>query len=197
MNPSARLTLGPLASDTQCEELVPDDALAQRGDAASFTELYERHLPAVYRYLVGRVRSREEAEDLTSDVFRHVWTSRHRFGGFGTFRAWLFTIVRRTLADHYRRHQPLERLGPAIAERVLDSALTPEDQVVKDERELLVRRLLAGLADEQQEILGLRFAAELTYAEIAVVIGKREHAVKKIAYRTLETLRGRSIACLT
>ena len=193
MNPSARLTFGRLAGESQALEIATDESLARRGDAASFAELYERHLPAVYRYVVGRVRSREEAEDLTSDVFRHVWLSRTRYGGHGTFRAWLFSIVRRTVADHYRRHQPVERLEPAIAERVLDQAPTPEDQVVQDERQRHLRHLLDGLSQEQQEILGLRFAAELSYAEIAVVIGKREEAVKKIAYRTLEVLRGRSI----
>ena len=56
-----------------------------------------------------------------------------------------------------------------------------------------MRSLLAGLSDEQQEVLSLRFAAELTYAEIAQVIGKREEAAKKIAYRALEAIRGRTL----
>jgi len=194
MNTSARLFLGALASESEPPEAA-DELLASSGDAESFAELYERYLPAVYRYVGARVRAREEAEDLTSEAFRQVWTSRHGYSGLGAFRAWLFTIVRRTVADHYRQRRSMTQqlVAPAVAEDALDEAPTPEEQVVQGERELHARRLLSGLGEEQQEILRLRFAAELTYAEIAVVIGKREDAVKKIAYRALHLLRERNI----
>jgi len=193
MNTSARLFLGALASESEPPEAA-DELLASSGDAESFAELYERYLPAVYRYVGARVRAREEAEDLTSEAFRQVWTGRYSYSGLGPFRAWLFTIVRRTVADHYRQRRSMTQLvAPAGAEDARDEAPTPEDQVVQGERELHARRLLNGLGEEQQEILRLRFAAELTYAEIAVVIGKREDAVKKIAYRALHLLRERNI----
>ena len=193
MNTSARLFPGALASESEPPEAA-DELLASSGDAESFAELYERYLAAVYRYVGARVRAREEAEDLTSEAFRQVWTSRHSYSGLGTFRAWLFTIVRRTVADHYRQRRSMTQqlVAPAVAEDALDEAPTPEEQVVQGERELHARRLLSGLGEEQQEILRLRFAAELTYAEIAVVIGKREDAVKKIAYRALHLLRERN-----
>jgi len=193
MNTSAGLFPGALASESEPPEAA-DELLASSGDAESFAELYERYLPAIYRYVGARVRAREEAEDLTSEAFRQVWTGRYSYGGLGPFRAWLFTIVRRTVADHYRQRRSMTQLvAPAVAEDARDEAPTPEDQVVQGERELHARRLLNGLGEEQQEILRLRFAAELTYAEIAVVIGKREDAVKKIAYRALHLLRERNI----
>jgi RNA polymerase sigma-70 factor (ECF subfamily) len=193
MNTSASLTLGALAGEPEPPPAVADELLARRGDAASFAELYERYIPAVYRFVYARVGCREEAEDVTSEAFRQMWTSRRGYGGLGSFRAWLFCIVRRTLADHYRRKRPVTPLDPGVAEHVLDDAPTPEEQVVLQERERFARRLLSELGQEQQEIMSLRFAAELTYAEIAIVIGKREDAVKKIAYRTLNVLRERNI----
>jgi RNA polymerase sigma-70 factor, ECF subfamily len=194
MNTSARLTLGSLTTESEPPpEAAADELLARRGDADSFAELYERYLPAVYHYVTARVRAREAAEDLTSEAFRQMWTSRHGYGHLGTFRAWLFCIVRRTVADHYRRRPPMTQLAQAVAEQVMDDRPTPEDLIVQDERQLHVRRLLSELDDEQQEVLSLRFAAELPYAEIAVVIGKREDAVKKIAYRALQLLRERNI----
>jgi RNA polymerase sigma-70 factor, ECF subfamily len=193
MNTSARLVLGALASESEPLQAATDEQLASRGDAVSFTELYERYLPAVYRYIGAHVRAREEAEDLTSEAFRQMWTSRRGYGRLGTFRAWLFSIVRHTVADHYRRQRPTAQLAPAVAEHVVDEAPTPEDHVVQDERELHARQLVGELSLEQQEILRLRFAAELSYAEIAEVIGKREDAVKKIAYRALQVLRERNI----
>jgi RNA polymerase sigma-70 factor, ECF subfamily len=147
--------------------------------------------PAVFRYVSGKVSSPKEAEDLTSEAFRQAWTSRRAYRARGTFRAWLFSIARRSVADHYRSHRPAAALESAVADRMQDSAPGPEHQVLREDQSRTARALLAGLSVEQREVLSLRFAAELTYAEIALVIGKREEAVKKIAQRALEAIRGR------
>lgn len=162
-------------------------------DGARFTLLYEQHLPGVYRYVSSRVGSREEAEDVTAEAFRAAWSSRGSYRGRGTFRAWLFGIVRRTLADHYRRRpaRPAAPLERETADLLPDSAPSPEEQALEQEQQQRAQGLLAALSPQQQEVLSLRFAADLTYPEIAIVIGKREEAVKKIAQRALEALRGR------
>jgi len=176
-----------------CATLAPSVALAEATpvDDAGFALLYERHLPGVYRFASSRVASREEAEDVTSEAFRAAWSSRRTYRGRGTFRAWLFCIVRRTLANHYRHRKPVSSLGLPDARRLPDAAPTPEEEALLEEERETARVLLRGLSDLQQEVLQLRFAADLTYPEIAVVIGKREEAVKKIAQRALEALRGR------
>jgi RNA polymerase sigma factor (sigma-70 family) len=192
MNTSARLILGAVASEPEPPPAATDELLASRGDADSFAQLYERYLPVVYRYVGAHTGAREEAEDLTSEAFGQVWSSRHSYSRLGSFRAWLFSIVRRTLANHYRRPRwAMTQLAPVVIAHVADDGPTPEEQVVQDERELHARHLLSELSEEQREILSLRFAAELTYSDIAVVIGKREDAVKKIAYRALQLLRER------
>lgn len=168
-----------------------DEHLAQRADARSYGLLYERHLPAVYRYVAGKVALPEVAEDLTSEAFRQAWSCRRAYRGRGTFRAWLFSIVRRSVADHYRHHRPAATLEAAVVDRLRDSAPGPEDEALREDQSRTTRELLAGLSEEQREVLSLRFAAELTYAEIGTVIGKRDEAVKKIAQRALEAIRGR------
>jgi RNA polymerase sigma-70 factor, ECF subfamily len=193
MNSSAGLIPGAIASPRAPQHGATDELLASRGDGVSFTELYERYWPRVYRYFAARVHDRHEAEDLTSEAFRQMWVGRRGYGRLGSYRAWLFSIVRRTVVDHYRRRRPAVQLRSALAQDVLDEAPTPEEQIVQDERELYARQLLSELGEEQQEVLRLRFAAELTYADIAEVIGKREDAVKKIAYRALQLLRERNI----
>jgi RNA polymerase sigma-70 factor (ECF subfamily) len=192
MNASASLSQVVLAIEASPPDYASDEVLAAQPDARGFALLYERHLPAVYRYIAGRVSKREAAEDLTSEAFRQAWTSRRTYRGRGSFRAWLFSIVRRTVADYYRRQQPATQLAHAVAEDLVDEGPSPEDEAVREEQQRHTRSLLAALSQEQQEVLSLRFAAELTYAEIASVIGKREEAVKKIAYRALEALRGRN-----
>jgi RNA polymerase sigma-70 factor (ECF subfamily) len=143
--------------------------------------------------MASRAPSPEEAEDLTSEVFRRAWASRRSYQSNGSFRAWVFSIARRTVADHYRRWRPAAHLDSAVAARLLDQEPTPEDQALQQEHVRHAHRLLSGLSHEQQEVLTLRFVAELTYAEIAGVIRKREEAVKKIAYRALESIRGRNV----
>jgi RNA polymerase sigma-70 factor (ECF subfamily) len=182
-----------------CATLAPSIALAEAtpADDAGFALLYERHLPGVYRFVSSRVASREEAEDVTSEAFRAAWTSRHAYQGRGTFRAWLFRIVRRTLADHYRHRKPASTLDWPDARHLTDASPTPEEEALLAEERETARVLLRGLSDLQQEVLQLRFAADLTYSEIAIVIGKREEAVKKIAQRALEALRGRHLNAQT
>src|SRR5690348_7351843 len=78
-----------------------DEALAARGDAASFTTLYRRHLRPVYSYLYARLGNMQEAEDVTSLTFERAWSSlkSYRQRSTGSFRGWLFTIAHRALAD--------------------------------------------------------------------------------------------------
>jgi RNA polymerase sigma-70 factor (ECF subfamily) len=164
------------------------------GDGSSFTLLYERYLEPIYRYAAARLATREEAEDVTSEAFRRAWSSLGAYRASGTFRAWLFRIVRRTLADHYRRAQPAVPLGQEAADLLPDEQPTPEERLERDAQRLHARQLLASLTAEQQEVLCLRFVGELSYADIAQVLGKREDAVKKTAYRALESIRRRPCA---
>jgi RNA polymerase sigma-70 factor (ECF subfamily) len=165
-----------------------------RGDAASFTLLYERYLEPIYRYAAARLATREEAEDVTSEAFHRAWSSLGAYRARGTFRAWVFRIVRRTLADHYRRARPMARLAPAVAELVPDEHPTPEERLERDEQQQHARQLLGVLTSEQQEILCLRFVAELSYPDIAEVLGRRQDAIKKAAYRALESIRRKHLA---
>jgi RNA polymerase sigma-70 factor (ECF subfamily) len=174
------------------QSATTDDDLLAVGDVRSFERVYQRHVDAVYRYVASRVATREDAEDLTSEAFHRAWGSLRAYRGTGTFRAWLFGIVRRTLAGYYRAHNPSIPLDPDAAETIADEQPGPEEAAIAKDRRRIARRLLATLTAEQQEILVLRFVAELPYAEIGQVVGKREEAVKKIAYRAIAELNQRS-----
>jgi RNA polymerase sigma-70 factor, ECF subfamily len=158
---------------------ISDEEIAAIGGVASFERLYERHLEVVYRYVAGRVATREEAEDVTSDAFQRAWAGLAAYRGNGTFKAWLFGIVRHALADHYRRPRS-SRIEPETAETLPDEQPGPEERAIDGERQRQARH-------------HLRFVAELTYAEIAQVVGKREEAVKKLAYRALAEIKRRQI----
>ncbi len=169
-----------------------DETLAVRaahGDADSFMRLYRLHVRAVYRYLLARLGHAQDAEDVTAQVFERAWTSLPRFRPTGTFKSWLFTIAQRTLVDHYRQHPAPTLPLDNVAEAMLDPLVGLEDSALASEQLRQVLHLIGRLTPEQQEVMRLRFFAELRYDEIARLTGKRESAVKMMAYRALEEIR--------
>jgi RNA polymerase sigma-70 factor (ECF subfamily) len=172
---------------------MSDETLASRGDVGSFTLLYRRHLRPVYSYLYARLGNAQDAEDVTSLTFERAWTGlkSYRRTDTGSFKGWLFTIAHRALVDRYRRKEAHYKPAGEVPATLRDPARGPEDQAVISEQVHQVLNAIDGLSREQQEVVGLRFLGELPYKEIASVVGKREAAVKMIAYRALEEIRRR------
>ncbi len=175
---------------TESPSLEADEELAVRGDNAAFITLYRRHLRSVYSYLYSRLGSVQEAEDLTAQTFERAWASLSSYRPTGLFKGWLFTIAYRTLADYYR-HRRVHTVAGSEAEYLVDGSPGPEAAFMQAERLQFVLSVIAILSEEQQEIISLRFMAELPYKEIAQIMGKREAAVKMAAYRALEEVRRR------
>lgn len=154
-------------------------------DPHTFAVLYRQHLPAVYRYLYRRVGSAADAEDLTAQTFTEALESilRGRFQPGGNFPAFLFTIARRRAADHFRQHPTAPLDEHPDPEPALLAALETREDIRR------LKNLLSQLDEEKQELLRLRFAAGLGFAEIALLENRNEAAVKMSLYRTLAWLR--------
>lgn len=156
-----------------------------RQDAKAFDALYHRYLPRLYRYCLQRVSDNQQAEDISAQVFFEVLNGlmNGKYHETGSFAAWLFTIARRRVVDHYRSPEvePLQDShshDPEIPRHVEDF----------DEKQQLFN-LLQSLDEDRQELLRLRFAAELSFEEIALIDGRKPAAVKMDFYRTLDQLR--------
>jgi RNA polymerase sigma-70 factor (ECF subfamily) len=163
--------------------------IANPADPEAFTRIYRRYVTPVYSYIYHRVRNRSDAEDLTAQVFTEAFAGLDRYEERGKAAAWLFSIARHKVVDHYR-----SRRVELPFDEVLDSPLDgsgPEARVLRRERLAKLAQLVASLEWEKQELLQLRFVAELTYREISEVVGSSEAAVKKAIYRLLDQLRGR------
>ena len=173
---------------TPAREATDDAVRAARGDVDAFIRLYRAYLPAVYRYAYARLGNAQDAEDVTALVFERAWTSIPRYRPTGSFRGWLFTIAHRAVADQYRQAQPAFSVE-MLAESLRDPAAGPEEQglVAAELQQLLA--IVAALRPVQQQVLALRFLADLPYDAIARLVGKREATVKMIAYRALTELR--------
>lgn len=154
-------------------------------DPDAFAALYQCYLPRVYRYLYLRLGNQHDSEDIASQVFIEVLAGlrQNHYKENGCFPAWLFTIVRRRLVDFRRQRTPVpldeqESSGP-----------DPLDQIQAGEDVKRLSSLLVDLDEEKQEVLRLRFAAELSFAEIAALENQSEAAVKMTVYRAIDWLR--------
>ena len=161
---------------------------AAGGDRAAFAALYRRYVTSVYRYLYQQTGSPEDAEDLTATTFGKALASLSRYREQGGFAAWLFSIARHTLRDHQRRRRPQLDLE-VVASTIPDPSPQPEAQVLRAEEARTLHLLVRQLPADQQEALALRFFGGLRTAEVAVVLGRSEGAVKMLVHRAITALR--------
>jgi RNA polymerase sigma-70 factor (ECF subfamily) len=165
---------------------------AKAGDTDAFAQLYDRYLDTIYRYVYYRVGSRQLAEDLTSETFLRALRSMGTFTWQGRdFGAWLVTIARNLVADHFKSSR--FRLEVTIADMVAtegatESAESPEGVVIRSLTNAALLAAVKRLNPQQQECLVLRFLQGLSVAETAKVMGKNEGAVKTLQYRAVRTL---------
>lgn len=171
-----------------------DDALAsaRAGDEWGITCLFRALHPQLVRYLRHHVP--DAAEDLASETWLAAAKGLANFeGDAGDFRAWMFTIARRRVADHYRSKARRPRLVsldatvdlPAVglvgdAGDVALDAMSAQDAI---------KALVADLPSEQAEVVLLRVVAGLSVSEVAGIIGRSPGAVRMLQHRALQHLR--------
>ncbi len=163
-------------------------ALQAKTDSAAFGRLYDLYVQPVYRYLYSRVGSVHEAEDLTSQTFIAAYEALPKYHERGLFAAWLLRIARSKMYDQFRKRKrelPLETASEWIEREDCIS------QVIHAEDITRLRSIISDLEGNDQELLRLRYVANLSFAEIAELLAKREDAVKKTLYRLLAQLKER------
>jgi len=178
------------AAPTPDEPMPPDELTLVRAaqrDPIAFDPLYERYIDRVYAYLRARTTTLEDAADLTQQVFMHALAALPRYRD-GSFAAWLFRIARNAAVDAHRRRRatvPWDLLPEALHPLAEDDA---EAHLLAREARERVRFLVAALPPDKRELLALRYAARLSTAEIAAVIGKSEAATRQQLSRVLHAL---------
>lgn len=154
-------------------------------DIQAFGRLYDLYVQPVYRYLLSKVGNVQDAEDLTAQTFLAAIQDFKRYRHKGKFAAWLFTIARNKAADFYRKQK--SQLSVENTDAYLSRNLG-ERNIIKTDQQLDLSRLINELPDKDQELLRLRFVAEMRFKEISALLGKNEGAVKKATYRLLNKL---------
>jgi RNA polymerase sigma-70 factor, ECF subfamily len=161
---------------------------AQAGNADAFARLYNAYVGPLYRYVALRVNDDAAAEDITSQVFLKAWDKLGSFQqGRVPFLSWLFRIAHNAVIDHYRTHKtplPLDDASPEAS----TGDNTVEDQIEGKFESDQLRAALQQLTADQQQVLILRFVAEMDTSEIARELGKNPGAVRALQMRGLQAL---------
>jgi RNA polymerase sigma-70 factor (ECF subfamily) len=156
---------------------------AAQKDPSLFAELYEQNFDRVYAYVSRRVRSREQAEDLTAEVFQQALANLGTFEWRGVpFVAWLTRIAANALADGWKRTAREQELPEETEQAGVSSDM---------ERQAMLAKLVDTLPADQRQVILRRFVDQRSIRDIALELGRSEGAVKQLQFRALQALRAR------
>lgn len=151
---------------------MTDEALVRRfqdGEEAAFDELIERHRGRIYG-LVCRLAGAGEADDLAQDVFLAAYRSLRAFRGEAAFGTWLYRIAIHTCSHHLRRKRP-EALELDESEPDRRRERDPLARAMQQELQDMVRQAIESLPYKLKVVIVLRDIHDLSYEEIATVVG--------------------------
>ena len=155
-----------------------DVARARAGDTAAFAALVRRHQDRVFGFILRMLDARDEAMELTQDVFVKAWQALPGWRPEARFSTWLLQIARNAALDQLRRRRLIQFAPLDDGMDVADTAPGPEARYASRQRQALLENALQQIADEHREILLLREVEDLSYGELAAVLGIAEGTVK-------------------
>jgi RNA polymerase sigma-70 factor (ECF subfamily) len=151
--------------------------------------LYWELMPRIFNFFRYRLGDNDISQDLTSTTFTKAWKARHQYRyDLGAFEAWLFTIARNVANDFLRQSQrrkevPLEDIWG------LSSEMTVEGEAQKRREFALLHALLKTLPSREQELIALKFGANMSNRSIAAALGMTESNVGTVLHRAVTKLR--------
>jgi len=160
----------------------------QSGDGLAFVTLYNRYKHSIYVYCSKMLLDNEAAEDCVQEVFLRVYERREQLKHPERFSFWLFAIARNQCLSVYRssKHEAAEEIDFDLISS--PSGEAPDRLVERQESVDLLNKSLAQLRFEYREVLLLREFQNLSYREIAEVLGDTESAVKSRIFKARQRL---------
>jgi len=145
--------------------------------------LYDRFAPELYRYIYQRLGAKTIAEDLTAEVFVRVLGLPR---APDEWRAYLYRIAHNLVVDYFRKHP---HILEQVDEFIPDDRNDPVERAEIAEEQRRLRKAIARLTPEQQQVVVLKFVQEMSNAEVARILNKPEGAIKALQHRALTNLR--------
>ena len=183
--------------DTTIDEEMLVDLLRRAQDEAdpqAYDGIYVLYADRVYRYLLVRVGDAERSEEITSQVFLHLFERIGKYNiapvdNVAIFSAWLYRLAYNKMIDIIRKYKRTRQVPIEYAESIATGQQITENVIAKIEFEQVLHTL-QRLNDQQRQVIMLRFVEGMNINETAQIMNKTEGAVKALQHRALVNLRG-------
>lgn len=176
---------------------------AKNGEQKAFTALMQRYRTPIYHMMYRMIKSKEDADDLTQEAFTKAFKKIATFDPKFAFSTWLFRIASNNCIDFIRKKKLIllsidekidEDSSSTFSSNLKSSNLDPEEQVIKQQRIILIRNLMKHLSERYRLMIELRYFEEMTYNEISKELGvplgtvkAQLHRAKEILYSLMQT----------
>lgn len=165
-------------------------------DPDAYAELYDKNVAGVYRFISFKVGSREEAEDITSEVFLRAWHYLLESHDVSSFSGLAYRIARNLVVDHYRS----KRANVSLDEQIEKEDETGEGSRATDIGEQIklidtkaeasvIIKAMQQLKEDYRDVLMLKFVEDLSISEISEIIGKSNVHTRVLIHRATKTLK--------
>jgi RNA polymerase sigma factor (sigma-70 family) len=170
---------------------------AKQGDQAAYAELMDRYRDSVYFMLLKMIKNSEDAEDLTIEAFGKAFNRLEQYSPSYAFSTWLFKIASNNCIDFIRKkrvyltsmdHAYANSDGDSVRIDVESNTLDPEEEIIKDQKVIMMRLVVSKLKPRYRELIEKRYFQELSYEEIAEEMDLPLGTVKAQLFRARDFL---------
>jgi len=155
----------------------------------AFADVYEQFFPRLFAYVYGRVHNVHLTEDLVADVFERAYVKIDSLRSEEAFSTWLFAIARNAIISHGRKYGRESVVDHDVLKDIAPARASVESEILMREEISQVARLVRELPQREQDIIALKFDAELSNTQISEIMELSEPNVRVILFRTLRKLR--------
>lgn len=161
-------------------------AAIARGDRSAFEQLYRALERPLYRFIALKLNDPHRSADVVHDVFLEVWRNAASFRGQSSARTWIFAIAWRKAMEVHRRNDRVT-YQETLPEQI-DESMDAATAISQAEDSQAVRACLEGLSADHRIVLELTFFEEMSYPEIAGVLGVPEGTVKSRVFHAKQLM---------
>ena len=160
--------------------VIPDAVLVKNyisGDESALTSLIERHQSKIYGFIYSKIGDRDLTDDIFQDTFIKVIKTlkSNAYNEEGKFLPWVMRIAHNLVVDHFRRckKMPLQRETEefSVFNYMTDTSLNIEGEIISQQVESDLSKLLLQLPDDQKEVIIMRMYQDLSFKEISELTG--------------------------
>jgi len=172
----------------ETDEIIYSRFLKKRNEA-DLRILLERHREGLYFFIYGYIHNMEDAEDIMMDSFALVAAGRTLFSGRSSFKTWLYAVARNKARMHMRRRRHDTVSMEDVGEGSVINEENPEGLFLKDEQKMELYKAMERLDEGSRHILHLIYFEDMSYDEVARIIGKTRKQTYKLAELSRDKLR--------